>query len=294
MNVDLSIRDQPPEVLQLLEGSRLERTPCGEGDLVWHVWGQPSVQRPPLVLLHGGSGSWTHWLRNIEVLVRSGRWLLVPDLPGFGDSALPSPGRDADAMPEPLEQGLSHLVGGSVCELVGFSFGGLVAGLWAQAFAQRFSRLVLLAPPGLGRPAMERIRPQTWRHLSEPGERLLKHSHNLRELMLHDEAAVSPLACQLQQLNAERDRLPHRRLARTDILARALRQVHTPVHLIYGEHDRYYLHQAAEIEAVLRSCPGFVRMQVIAGAGHWVQFEQPQGFHLALADALGQPCLARQ
>ena len=40
-----------------------------------------------MLLLHGGSGSWTHWLRNIQPLVDAGRQVLVPDLPGFGDSA---------------------------------------------------------------------------------------------------------------------------------------------------------------------------------------------------------------
>ncbi len=286
--------EQPPEVLQLLASSRRVHTACGAGELVWHLWGQTSPQRPPLVLLHGGSGSWTHWQRNIEALVAAGRQLLVPDLPGFGDSALPPAGRDADAMPAPLEQGLQSLLGSTVCELVGFSFGGMVAGLWAQACAQRFSRLVLLAPPGLGRPAIERIRPLAWRHLDDPQARLRIHTHNLRELMLHHEDAVSPLACRLQQLNAERDRLPSRRLARTDVLARALQQLRLPVQLIYGEHDRYYRHQVAEIEAVLRRCAGFVRMQAVAGAGHWVQFEQPQAFHAALAVALDDPALGRQ
>jgi pimeloyl-ACP methyl ester carboxylesterase len=81
--------------------------------MVWHTWGQ-ATRRPelaPLVLLHGGSGSWMHWLRNIPALVDSGRWVLVPDLPGFGDSAVPAGGSDADALPEPMEQGLNMLVG---------------------------------------------------------------------------------------------------------------------------------------------------------------------------------------
>ena len=62
-----------------------------------------------------------------------------------------------------------------------------------------------------------------------------------------------------------------------------------PVHLLYGEHDRYYRGQTQEIEAVLRGCPGFVQMHSIAEAGHWVQFERPGAFYAALLAALNRP-----
>jgi pimeloyl-ACP methyl ester carboxylesterase len=58
------------------------------------------------------------------------------------------------------------------------------------------------------------------------------------------------------------------------------------VHVLYGEHDRYYRGQTQQIEAVLRGCPGFVQMQPIADAGHWVQFERPGPFHAALLGVL--------
>ena len=41
-------------------------TPCGAGTMVWHVWGETRPGLPPVVLFHGGSGSWTHWVRNIQ------------------------------------------------------------------------------------------------------------------------------------------------------------------------------------------------------------------------------------
>lgn len=65
-------------------GTRVE-TPCGAGRLVWYSWGQGR----PLLLLHGGSGSWTHWIRNVETLAAAGYQVIAPDLPGSGDSALP-------------------------------------------------------------------------------------------------------------------------------------------------------------------------------------------------------------
>ena len=52
--------------------------------MAWRVWGGGE----PLVLLHGGSGSWTHWIRNIAELSRHYE-LWVPDIPGLGASAMP-------------------------------------------------------------------------------------------------------------------------------------------------------------------------------------------------------------
>jgi pimeloyl-ACP methyl ester carboxylesterase len=46
----------------------------------------PSGAGRPLVLVHGGHGSWLHWVRNIEALSAK-RTLWIPDLPGYGDSS---------------------------------------------------------------------------------------------------------------------------------------------------------------------------------------------------------------
>jgi 2-hydroxy-6-oxonona-2,4-dienedioate hydrolase len=91
-------------------------------------------RRAPLLLLHGGSGSWTHWVRNIAPLVRAAAAAVwVPDMPGFGDSALPPGCQDADQLPPWLEQGLQQLLGRTPVDVVGFSFGALVAGYLATA-----------------------------------------------------------------------------------------------------------------------------------------------------------------
>ena len=68
----------------LARTARKVRTPCGDGAMVWRVWGAGE----PLVLFHGGSGSWTHWIRNIPELSRHFE-LWVADIPGLGDSAMP-------------------------------------------------------------------------------------------------------------------------------------------------------------------------------------------------------------
>ena len=278
----------PPEVSVVVQSARRVCTPCGEGDLVWHVWGEQDADPalPPLLLLHGGSGSWTHWLHNVLPLAATGRRVLVPDLPGFGDSALPPSGTDADAMPVPLEQGLAQLLGDTACDLVGFSFGGLSAGLLAIQFPARVASLVLLGAPGMGLQALVPFKLKGWRHLPGEAQRLAVHRDNLQMLMLHAPEAITPLACQMQFANAARDRMPKRKLSRTDILARDLPGLRCPLHALYGEHDPFYKGQAPAYAAVMQQAPGFRGMHAIAGAGHWAQFEQPDAFNQALLGVL--------
>ncbi|MCZ8108255.1 MAG: alpha/beta fold hydrolase, partial [Burkholderiales bacterium] len=85
-----------PEAAPLEASARRVETPCGEGRMVWRIWGEG----PPLVLLHGGYGSWLHWIRTIPAFADR-RTLHVPDLPGLGDSdEAPAPGA-----PPPLRRG---------------------------------------------------------------------------------------------------------------------------------------------------------------------------------------------
>lgn len=97
----------PAAALAMLAQSRRAETPCGEGVMVWRCWGEGE----PVVLLHGGSGSWTHWIRNIPALLACGRQIWALDLPGFGDSASPPAGGDADAVVAPLALGLREVLG---------------------------------------------------------------------------------------------------------------------------------------------------------------------------------------
>lgn len=279
----------PPQVLELRAQARRETTPCGAGDMVWHIWGAQRDGVPPLVLLHGGSGSWTHWVRNIEDLVAAGRELWIPDLPGFGDSAMPPVGGDADALVEPLAEGLRALFGPRPCDLVGFSFGGLTAGLLLAAHPELARQLVLVGAPAMGVVPQRQFELKAWRHLPEAGQ-MAAHRYNLAALMLQDEALIEAqdgLVLGLHVANVVRDRMPRRRLAHTDALARALPQVACPVHTIYGRSDALYKEWIGALEgAYAAAAPDFRGMALIEDAGHWVQFERPQAFEQALLAAL--------
>lgn len=280
----------PPGLTRLAAQARRVHTPCGEqgGQIVWHGWkGAASADAAPLVLLHGGSGSWTHWLRNIEALVATGREVWAPDLPGFGDSDAVPGGTDADSMLAPLDKGLQTLFGNQQCDLVGFSFGGMTAGMLTAAYPDRVRQLVVVGAPGMGVGVGRRVRLLGWRHLESVQAQEQAHRYNLQALMLHDAAAIDADTLALHIHNVQRDRLPRRRLSQTPVLAQALGCITCPVQAIYGRHDALYLDWHAELEqALVQSTPCFKGLHWVADSGHWVQYEQPERFHATLLACL--------
>ena len=277
--------------LALQEGQRFTTTFAG-ARTVWHAWGE--VQQPAVVLLHGGSGSWTHWVRNIAPLVTQGWRVLVPDLPGFGDSDLPEGCSDVDALPEPMHAGLTQLQHAGLCgsdvRLVGFSFGGMTAALWLAAYPQDAAQLVLVGAPGMGLTVPERIPLKGWRHLPSPQAQALVHRHNLMALLLQKPEALDDLALALHTANVQRDRMPRRRLSSTPIVAQTLPQLHAQVSAIYGEHDALYRGRWPELQSAMQTLsPRWGDWHTVPKAGHWVQYEAPDEFMAALLRQLQRP-----
>jgi 2-hydroxy-6-oxonona-2,4-dienedioate hydrolase len=279
----------PPDLRQTLGGVQRLVT-CWEGaHTVWHVWGEP--HQPAVVLLHGGSGSWTHWVRNIAPLADAGWRVLVPDLPGFGDSDLPAGCTDVDALPAHLHAGLLQLQNAGVCagpvSVVGFSFGGMAGALWLADYPQDAHALVLVGAPGLGLTVPERIPLKGWRHLPTPEAQEQVHRHNLMALMLQHPDSLDALALALHTANVQRDRMPRRRLSFTDIVAQTLPRVQVPVSAIYGEHDALYRGRLPELQSAMQGLPPYWgQWHTVPGAGHWVPYEAATPFMAVL-----QACL---
>ena len=279
--------DLPTEALRVLALATRHATPTGEAgaEVVWHAWGK---QGEPLVLLHGGSGSWTHWIRNVEALAAAGRRVFVPDLPGFGDSARPPGGQDADAVAPCVAAGLRHLLGDVPVDVAGFSFGGLVGALVAAGQPGAVRRLVLVGAPGLGLRS-RRLPLTSWRDQPTRAGQLAAHRSNLATLMLAHAESIDDLAVALQAANVPRDRMHRRKLALTDILVHRLPDIRCRIDAIYGEQDALYRETLGELKERLQSAPRLGELVFIARAGHWVQYEDAPALNRELLRLLALP-----
>jgi 2-hydroxy-6-oxonona-2,4-dienedioate hydrolase len=273
------------DVAQIEALARRAQTPCGDGVVVWRIWGDGD----PLLLLHGGSGSWNHWVRNISALVVTGRTVVVPDMPGFGESASPPVGQDADALPPWLERGLVTLVGGTPCDVVGFSFGALVSGFFTARYPDRVRRLVLVGAPALSAEVLPPLDLRRWQSVPVRAERNAIHRHNLRTLMLAQDESIDELAIALHAANVERDRMRKRRLMLTDALLNMLPVMTCPLDGIWGAEDVLYRSRHDVIGRALAHAPDLRSLTLIPEAGHWVQYERAAIFNEALRSALSTP-----
>ena len=250
---------------------------------VWHVWNEGASEK--LVLLHGGSGSWTHWIHNIKALSQH-REVWALDIPGFGDSELPPNAVDVDDLVPFVIQGLSKVVQQQAVDVVGFSFGGLLAGYIAAKDASLIKKLILVGVPALGltgKPLPLRgIRPEM-----VEDEITEIYRHNLEVMMISNKQKIDTQTLELQKKNIARDRLKRRRIARGDILLELQNDWKCPVYAVWGELDALYKEKIHLVKDKFENC-NFRDFKVIPDAGHWVQYEQANEFNIHLLNILDQ------
>jgi pimeloyl-ACP methyl ester carboxylesterase len=102
---------------------------------------------PPLVFIHGLSGSWQNFLEQLPVFAREHR-VIAFDLPGFGESEMPAQKITIRGYGEWVAALLDEL-GVGTAAVVGNSMGGFIGIELAIRFPQRVERLVLVSAAGL-------------------------------------------------------------------------------------------------------------------------------------------------
>ncbi len=268
---------RPEAILNYLDSeSRVFQTPCGDGHMVWREWGSG----PVLVLLHGGNGSWRHWVRNIQHFAQR-HTVLCPDLPGLGESANPpeplTPQSVAGVVLRGIEQIVPH---GARYDLAGFSFGALVGSQVGAHADARLRSLTILGAGSLG--VARQPTPLTKLRDKEGAERVQAHRANLASLMIHEVAKIDDLAVVIQEWNTVHARFRSRGFATATVVKDGIAATRAPVSVIYGERDAIaYPHLQDRIDAIHEVRPE-APVTVVPNAGHWVMYEAPAETNAAL------------
>ena len=266
--------------------SQVVRMPMGNGGkMTWHVW-DDGTNKPILLLFHGGSGSWIHWIRNVKPLAKHFA-VYAADLPGLGDSDPPDDVRDIWSVTHCVEHAMKELLPeDKQFALTGFSFGGMVGGHIATLFPEQLRKIAFVGAGGLK--ATRKSGPKLRKLLADmPPETLAQEARrNLEILMFHDPAKIDGVAIHMQILNTTRAKTRSREMGQAYKLSEVLPRVKTPFTGIWGEFDSTtYPHIQERIDLFRALQPNF-EMNIIPGAGHWVAYEAAEAFNKVLIDKL--------
>jgi pimeloyl-ACP methyl ester carboxylesterase len=253
---------------------------------------------PPLLLVHGLSGSWPNWLEQIPVFARSRRVIAV-DLPGFGHSPMPAEqisisgyARTLDALLDALDVDAAAVVGNSM--------GGFVSAELAISFPQRVERLVLVSAAGLstynnkaGTRALPGLR-RAERIVAAYAGWIAAHSDTVTRRPALRNATLGfvashpsrlPAALAAEQLRgAGKPGFIQALAANLDYDFRErLAEIVCPTLIVWGDHDRVITPRDADRFAEL--IPGS-RKVVFEDTGHVAMLERPAAFNALLEEFL--------
>lgn len=222
-----------------------------------------------IVLLHGFTQTRQSWRRTIA----AGRYrAIAPDLPGHGQAA------ERLASFAACSAYVRALAGGP-CTLVGYSMGGRIALHTALTQPGLVERLVLIgASPGIADPAEREARrradEELARRIEAIGVEAFAEEWGAQALFAGQEARVAAAAHADRLRNTAAGLAAALRGLGTGVMEPLwgrLGELTMPVTLVVGERDAKFRAIAEQMAAAIAGS----RVELIAGAGHAVQLEQP-------------------
>ena len=270
------------EIRALDAAARTRRTSHAKGALSWREWGEGE----PLLLLHGSHGGWMHWLRNIPALARTRR-VIVPDMPGFGESDPPADLESAAAHARILGDGLRAILNDTgPVDAIGFSLGAMIGCHLSFEAPDLVRRIIVVDAGGLGTP-MRTADNRGLKGLTGEALRAVNR-HNLVVMMLHDPDRIDETAIDIAIFGGRRVRTRVQYHVVPDKLLGVVAQVRAPIDAIWGEWDYIHPDPQANVEAIRHYQPQ-AQLRVVPGAGHWSMYEQPDAFNAAALELLAIP-----
>jgi pimeloyl-ACP methyl ester carboxylesterase len=249
---------------------------------------------PPVVFVHGISGSWQNWLENLPHVARNHRAIAL-DLPGFGASPMPSWTIDMFAYGRLLHDFCEKL-GADGATLVGNSMGGLVAAEAVLTAPERYDRLVLVSAAGLINTWLPHERgtatSHAWRTFGRP------FGAAARFVVSHRRARYAMFRFFIRYPNRLHRELLWEQMASglpapgfADALAAVieydardrLEEIQIPAMIVWGTDD-WVIPSAAAL-SYNRRIP-HSRLEIFERTGHVPQLERPQRFNALLDDFL--------
>ena len=259
---------------------------CGGGTMPFRTWlpvrHQEGHQEGSelVVLLHGGSGSWNHWIRNIPILSNDYE-LVVPDLPGLGDAASLPEGTPPEVVAEIVANGLKWVLGSRRFHLVCFSWGSVVGSLAAAQLGAQVKSIMLVGPASLGRmaKAANKIKLRSRSRDMTLAEIENTNRENLAQLMIYDRARIDGMAVALQNMNIMRSRYNSPQYANGEFVLDGLKQTSANLTVIYGSEDAVAANSLEERQQRLQQARPDVQFEIVPGVGHWLQYERADWFN---------------
>ncbi|MFT4125966.1 MAG: alpha/beta fold hydrolase [Gordonia sp. (in: high G+C Gram-positive bacteria)] len=245
---------------------------------------------PALLLLHGsgpGVSAWSNFGDNIGFFAEHFQ-VFMPDLPGFGDSALPELTEVYTvAAARVILRLMDHLQLSSAV-FIGNSMGGAVVAEIAALAPERVERMAIMGSGGLS-VSIFQTEPsdgftRLFAFLENPGrDRMVEWLHT----MVYDKSLVTEELIETRMRNAtapgvlERTRAifgamfnPELRKTYTPLWTRA-ETITTPTLMLWGRDDRMLPYDQAHFAN--RWLPE-IELHTFAHCGHWVQIERKRDF----------------
>lgn len=226
----------------------------------------------PLLFLQGG-GLTRRWSVLYEVLSKQ-RDVIVPEHPGFGESELPASMNDFTDLALHYASVLQALSLDAV-HLVGYSFGGWAAAMFAAVYPEKVKSLTLIAPMGL-RPPAEVAMPNLFRMAPEDGLKALLGADAGRFAPYFDEGDAAAQAVQDYQELMSFARFTWN--PRYDLKLEArLSRITAPTQVILPEHDAVVPVQIGQRYAQLIAGATLVTLKGTEGrTEHLLALQEPQ------------------
>jgi pimeloyl-ACP methyl ester carboxylesterase len=261
------------------------------------------------ILLHGFPEGAESWTKQIDAVARAGCLAVAPDLRGYGLSDAPE-GVEKYAIDHLVDDvvGIIKAFGKAEAHVAGHDWGALVAWFFAARHPEMTKTLTALS---VGHPAALAEASRVDEEQREKSRYVaLFLQEGKAEHVLADEDSRRLRA--MFSLGPNPGAVPHtvvdhfsRSLSRPGRLTAALNyyranlgagggtwaaltqelKVGTPTALLWGDQDPALGRRA--VEATADHVEGPYRLEVLEGAGHWLQFERPDEVSKALTRAAG-------